>query len=87
MPTGTVTWVDSSKDCGFIAPEQGGCDLFVHSSDVSSGSRTLFVGARVDFERRDGRRGRIVAADVVVKTSKNGRPARVRAEPGRRARA
>jgi cold shock CspA family protein len=67
MATGTVTWVDASENQGFIAPHDGGQDLFVDPSEISGGSRTLVVGAMVDFETRDAPRGRVVAANVVLR--------------------
>ena len=51
MTIGTVKFFNSSKGFGFIAPEGGGKDVFVHSSAVeSSGMRVLAEGQRVSFE-------------------------------------
>ena len=66
MSLGTVQWVDASKGHGFIAPDEGGNDLFIQLSEISGGSK-LIVGATVEFERRDALRGRIVATNVVVR--------------------
>jgi len=66
MSLGTVKWVDASRGDGFIAPDEGGNELFVHLSDIGGGSK-LFVGATVEFERRDRTRGRVGATNVVVR--------------------
>jgi CspA family cold shock protein len=59
MATGTVKWFDDAKGYGFITPDEGGKDLFVHHSNVSgSGFKTLAEGAKVEFEPADGQKGR-----------------------------
>ncbi len=51
MSTGTVKWFSSSKGYGFITPDDGGKDLFVHHSEVkTSGYATLDDGQKVDYE-------------------------------------
>jgi CspA family cold shock protein len=66
MATGTVKWFDDGKGYGFISPEAGGKDLFVHHSNISgTGFKSLPEGARVEFEAREGRKGP-EATDVVV---------------------
>jgi cold shock protein len=58
MATGTVKWFNDSKGYGFIAPEQGEKDLFVHHSSIGGeGFKTLTEGARVEFESRQGAKG------------------------------
>ena len=58
MATGTVKWFNDAKGYGFITPEEGGKDLFVHHSQiVSSGFRTLTEGAKVEYESREGTKG------------------------------
>jgi CspA family cold shock protein len=58
MATGTVKWFSDAKGYGFIAPEDGGKDLFVHHSNITgSGFKTLAEGARVEFEPREGAKG------------------------------
>ena len=58
MASGTVKWFNDSKGYGFIAPEGGGKDLFVHHSNIAGeGFKTLAEGARVEYEQRDGAKG------------------------------
>jgi CspA family cold shock protein len=58
MATGTVKWFNDAKGYGFIAPENGGKDVFVHFSNISGdGFKTLVEGARVEFETREGQKG------------------------------
>lgn len=64
MHTGTVKWFDESKGFGFIAPEDGGKDVFVHfSAIVGEGFRTLTDGQRVEFETQSTPKG-LAAANV-----------------------
>ena len=58
MATGTVKWFNDDKGFGFITPDEGGKDLFVHHSAIQSdGFRSLAEGARVQFETEDGAKG------------------------------
>jgi CspA family cold shock protein len=58
MATGTVKWFSDEKGFGFITPDEGGKDLFVHHSAIqSSGFRTLSEGARVSYEAEAGDKG------------------------------
>jgi cold shock protein len=58
MATGTVKWFNDSKGYGFIQPEDGGKDVFVHHSGIGgSGFKTLAEGTRVEFEARQGAKG------------------------------
>ena len=58
MALGTVKWFDEKKGFGFIIPEEGGDDLFVHhSSIVTDGFRTLQDGQKGEFEAAQGKKG------------------------------
>ena len=58
MATGTVKWFNNDKGFGFITPDEGGKDLFVHHSAIqANGFRTLEDGARVSYESEDGPKG------------------------------
>lgn len=63
MPTGTVKWFNSTKGYGFIQPEAGGPDVFVHISAVErAGMHGLNEGQKVSFETmRDNRSGKLAA--------------------------
>ena len=67
MPTGTVKWFNPTKGYGFIAPEDGSKDVFVHINAVrSAGLDTLNEGQRVDFDIEPGKDGKTAAANLVV---------------------
>jgi CspA family cold shock protein len=58
MRIGTVKWFDEGKGFGFIAPEDGGKDVFVHYSTIEGkGFRTLAENQRVEFEAESGPKG------------------------------
>jgi CspA family cold shock protein len=65
MPNGTVKWFNATKGYGFIAPEDGGKDVFVHISAVErSGLTGLADDQKVRFEMKEGRDGRMMASDI-----------------------
>ncbi|MDO5756784.1 MAG: cold-shock protein [Rhodobacterales bacterium] len=65
MPTGTVKWFNSTKGYGFIAPDDGGKDVFVHISAVErSGLTGLADDQKISFALEEGRDGRQMAADL-----------------------
>ena len=65
MPNGTVKWFNTTKGYGFIAPEDGGKDVFVHISSVEkSGLTGLADNQKVSFELQEGRDGRQMATDL-----------------------
>ena len=58
MSTGTVKWFSNSKGYGFIAPAEGGDDIFAHFSAISmEGYKTLKKGQLVEFESTQGPKG------------------------------
>lgn len=59
MATGTVKWFNETKGFGFVTPDNGGEDLFVHFSAINSnGYKTLQEGQRVSFEVTQGKKGK-----------------------------
>ena len=58
MSTGTVKWFNDAKGYGFIAPDDGSKDLFVHHSSIAGdGFKSLAEGAKVEFEGVAGQKG------------------------------
>ena len=58
MATGTVKWFDGRKGFGFIVPDEGGDELFVHHSDIQmEGFKDLKDGQAVEFEVGEGKKG------------------------------
>lgn len=58
MASGTVKWFSDDKGFGFITPDEGGRDLFVHFSGISGdGYRSLPEGAKVTYEEESGDKG------------------------------
>lgn len=59
MALGTVKWFNDTKGFGFITPEDGGEDLFVHFSVINMpGKKTLREGQKVEFDITDGAKGK-----------------------------
>jgi CspA family cold shock protein len=66
MATGTVKWFSDDKGYGFITPDDGGKDLFVHFSAIQGeGFRTLAEGTKVSYEAENGPKG-MNAANVTI---------------------
>ena len=64
MPTGTVKWFSDDKGYGFITPDDGSADVFVHHTSIEGeGFKTLAEGEAVEFEVTRGPKG-LQAADV-----------------------
>jgi CspA family cold shock protein len=69
MATGTVKWFNATKGYGFIAPDGGGKDVFVHVSAVQrAGLRTINEGQKVTFELATGRDGRASAENLEIQS-------------------
>jgi cold shock protein len=66
MQTGTVKWFNGQKGFGFIQPDEGGADVFVHISAVErAGMATLHEGQKLNFElERDQRSGKMSASQL-----------------------
>jgi cold shock CspA family protein len=66
MTTGTVKWFNSTKGFGFIQPDNGGSDAFVHISAVErAGMRELVEGQKIGFElERDNKSGKMSACNL-----------------------
>lgn len=65
MPTGTVKWFNTTKGYGFIAPDDGGKDIFVHISAVEKAGMTgLADNQKISFEMIEGRDGRSSAGEL-----------------------
>ena len=65
MPKGTVKWFNTTKGFGFIAPEEGGNDVFVHISAVEqSGMTGLADDQQIEYDLIEGRDGRQMAGNL-----------------------
>ena len=66
MATGTVKWFNATKGFGFIQPDDGGADVFVHISAVErAGMRSLNDGQKINYEMvRDNRSGKMSAEQL-----------------------
>jgi cold shock protein len=66
MATGLVKWFNDAKGFGFITPDEGGPDVFIHFSAIAmEGYKTLKQGSRVSFELTDGPKG-LHAQNILV---------------------
>ena len=67
MATGTVKWFNPVKGYGFITPDEGGSDAFVHISAVErAGLSTLQEGQKVNFDLEAGRNGKTSAENLTI---------------------
>jgi len=67
MATGIVKWFNTTKGYGFITPDEGGPDAFVHISAVQNcGLQGLNEGQKVQFELQEQRNGKMAAEDLVA---------------------
>lgn len=65
--TGIVKWYNQTKGYGFIAPDNGGIDVFVHNSALkAAGLITLSEGERVEFEIVKSKTGKLEAGNLVL---------------------
>lgn len=67
MATGTVKWFNAEKGFGFIQPDEGGDDAFVHITAVKdAGLASLDEGQKVQYDMIEGRNGRMAAGNLSV---------------------
>ena len=65
MSTGTVIWFNEKKGYGFVVPDEGGEDIFVHYSEIKVAGRALLnKGQKVEYDIREGEKGPI-ATNVI----------------------
>lgn len=71
MAKGTVKWFSNAKGYGFIAPEEGGDDIFAHFSSIDmDGYKSLRQGQRVDYEVSQGPKG-FLASSIILENEES----------------
>jgi len=76
MPVGTVKFFNENKGYGFIQPDEGGTDAFVHITAVErAGMRTLRENQRVSYDLEEDRRGKTAAVNLQAAEDAQGQPA------------
>ena len=75
MPTGIVKWFDPRKGFGFVVPDEGGDDIFVHYSGIKGEDeefKTLHDDDKVEFDIEEGEKGPIAVNVVVTESASSG---------------
>jgi len=72
VSTGTVIWFNAQKGFGFIIPDDGGDDLFVHHSEIKTNDASLNEGQKVEFEIGQGKKGPSAIAIFEIGQGKKG---------------
>lgn len=81
MPSGTVKFFNDMRGFGFIQPDEGGNDAFVHVTAVEkAGMRSLREGQRVNYELEEDRRGKMTAVNLSAADAADAAPASSGAE-------
>src|SRR5262249_28981360 len=84
MATGTVKWFNDAKGYGFITPDEGGKDLFVHHTNImGTGFKSLSENSKVEYEAREGQKGPEPINVQTVGPILSARPVRRAAPPNR----
>ena len=66
MATGTVKWFNETKGFGFIAPDEGGDDVFIHITALPRDVKSLPDGQKLEYDLEQARNGKMAAANVKI---------------------